>query len=87
MAVDRQEVTGGAAPPEEGAERVSAVDAVRKDLGVPVVSIIDLTGLLSYLEAAGGDAAHTEAVRAYRATYGAKRRTGWPPSKEEKMAC
>jgi len=87
VAVDRQEVTGGAAPPEEGAERVSAVDAVRKDLGVPVVSIIDLTGLLSYLEAAGGDSEHTEAVRAYRATYGAKRRTGWPPSKEEKMAC
>ena len=77
VAVDREEVTGGAAPPEPGAPRVSAVAAVQRDLGVPVVPIVTLTDLLAYLDAAkGGDAEtakHADAVRDYRAVYGARR--------------
>ena len=76
VAVDREEVTGGAAPPEPGAPRVSAVAAVQRDLGVPVVPIVTLTDLLAYLDAAkGGDAEtakHADAVRDYRAVYGAR---------------
>ena len=74
VAVDRQEVTGGAAPPPAGEKRVSAVAAVMRDLGVPVVPIVNLTDLLAYLEAGGGGAGaadHAGAVRAYRETYGA----------------
>ena len=72
VAVDRQEVTGGAAPPEPGAKRVSAVEGVRRDLGVPVVPILTLTDLLTYLEGEGGASAeHATAVRAYREMYGA----------------
>ena len=75
VAVDRQEVTGGADAPPPGAPRVSAVDAVRADLGVPVVPIVTLTDLLAYLDAAkGADAEttkHADAVREYRRVYGA----------------
>ena len=75
VAVDRQEVTGGADARPPGAPLVSAVDAVRADLGVPVVPIVTLTDLLAYLDAAkGADAEttkHADAVREYRRVYGA----------------
>ena len=62
--------------PRPGAPRVSAVAAVQRDLGVPVVPIVTLTDLLAYLDAAkGGDAEtakHADAVRDYRAVYGAR---------------
>ncbi|CAH0370280.1 unnamed protein product [Pelagomonas calceolata] len=71
VAVDRQEVTGGSAPPAPGSERVSAVEGVRRELGVPVVPILTLTDLLAYLEAKGGSDEHAANVRKYRETYGA----------------
>ena len=71
VAVDRQEVTGGSTPPAPGSERVSAVEGVRRELGVPVVPILTLTDLLAYLEAKGGSDEHAANVRAYRETYGA----------------
>ncbi|KAH8067171.1 orotidine 5'-phosphate decarboxylase [Aureococcus anophagefferens] len=73
VAVDREEVTGGAAPPEPGAR--GSPPPAQRDLGVPVVPIVTLTDLLAYLDAAkGGDAEtakHADAVRDYRAVYGA----------------
>ena len=71
VAVDRQEVTGGSKPPAPGSERVSAVEGVRRELGVPVVPILTLTDLLAYLEAKGGSEEHAANVRKYRETYGA----------------
>ena len=71
VAVDRQEVTGGSKPPAPGSERVSAVEGVRRELGVPVVPILTLTDLLAYLEAKGGSEEHAANVRQYRETYGA----------------
>ena len=73
VALDRQEVAGGPEPP--AGARVSAIQAVQKELGVPVAHIGDLNGLLRFLEGgsgggAGQDAAVLERVRKYRATYG-----------------
>lgn len=71
IAIDRQEKGGNAVEMTE----TSAVQDVEKTFGIPVVSIASLDGLLSFMksgsEAAKAVAAHTDAVAAYRAKYGA----------------
>ena len=71
IAIDRQEKGGNAVEMTE----TSAVQDVEKTFGIPVVSIASLDGLLSFMksgsEAAKTVAAHTDAVAAYRAKYGA----------------
>jgi orotate phosphoribosyltransferase len=63
IALDRQERGGGAR---------SAIDEVREQFGIPVVSIASLTDLISYLDALPGAEAQRlrEALRSYRAQYG-----------------
>ena len=51
--------------------RESAIQQVMKDTGVPVVSIIKLKDLISYLERQQGTTMQQlEAIRAYRKEYG-----------------
>lgn len=66
IALDRQERTGK----DEELTKVSAVQSVQDEFGVPVMSIIDLDGLLNYLHDNGGLSGHIENVRAYREKYG-----------------
>ena len=64
VSLDRQEVRS-----EE--IRESAIQQVMKDTGVPVVSIIKLKDLISYLERQQGTTMQQlEAIRAYRKEYG-----------------
>lgn len=73
VALDRQEVTGGADKPPPDAPRVSAVQAARHDLAIPVFSILTLNDLLTYLADSHNDTlkeAHLAAVQAYRQDYG-----------------
>ena len=50
---------------------VSAVQAVARDLNIPVVSIVGLKQLFGFLSSSGEfDASILEAVKAYRAQYG-----------------
>mmetsp|Transcript_33172 Transcript_33172/g.72335 ORF Transcript_33172/g.72335 Transcript_33172/m.72335 type:complete len:520 (-) Transcript_33172:332-1891(-) len=67
VALDRQERTGGA-----DELPLSAVQAVQKEFGVPVLSIVGLDALLAYLEAKGGAdlVKYAGAVRSYRERYG-----------------
>jgi orotate phosphoribosyltransferase len=60
IALDRQ---------ERGQGQLSAVQEVEQTLGLPVVAILRLGGLVTYLEQAG-DAAQLAAVRRYRSEYG-----------------
>lgn len=62
VAVDRQ---------ERGTGELSAVDEVRRDLGVPVEAIVSFDHVIEYLEESGQHAEHLDAARAYRDTYGA----------------
>jgi len=54
---------------ERGQGERSAVQEVRENYGLPVVSVLRLRDLLAHLEASG-DAANLDAVRAYRDRYG-----------------
>ncbi len=62
VAVDRQ---------ERGTGTLSAVDEVRRDLGVPVEAIVTFDHVIEYLEGSGRHAEHLEAARAYRDQHGA----------------
>lgn len=62
VAVDRQ---------ERGTGELSAVDEVRRDLGVPVEAIVTFDHVIEYLEESGRHGEHLEAARAYRDQYGA----------------
>ena len=62
VAVDRQ---------ERGTGDLSAVDEVRRDLGVPVEAIVTFDHVIEYLEETGRHAEHLDAARAYRDQYGA----------------
>lgn len=62
VAVDRQ---------ERGTGELSAVDEVRRDLGVPVEAIVTFDHVIEYLEESGRHAEHLQAARAYRDQYGA----------------
>lgn len=62
VAVDRQ---------ERGTGELSAVDEVRRDLGVPVEAIVTFDHVIEYLQESGRHDEHLEAARAYRDQYGA----------------
>jgi orotate phosphoribosyltransferase len=69
IALDRMERSGKDGELSEG----SAVQAVAKEFGIPVVSIANLEDLFTYLsgETAGAELGqHKDAVAAYRARYG-----------------
>ncbi|MCG9544391.1 orotate phosphoribosyltransferase [Vibrio sp. Isolate33] len=61
VAIDRQ---------EKGKGELSAIQEVERDFGCAIISIVSLTDLVSFLEEKGADAAHLDAVKAYRAQYG-----------------
>jgi orotate phosphoribosyltransferase len=61
IALDRQ---------ERGQDERSAIQQVEQELNIPVMSIITLADLLSYLENSEELAEHLPAVQAYRAEYG-----------------
>jgi len=63
IALDRQ---------ERGLGETSAVQEVQRNFGIPVVSIANLDALVGYLEDQGDREAELNAVRAYRAQYGAR---------------
>jgi orotate phosphoribosyltransferase len=69
IALDRMERSGKDGALSEG----SAVQAVAREFGIPVISIANLDDLFTYLNEHSGDPAlaqHTDAVAAYRARYG-----------------
>ncbi len=61
IALDRQ---------ERGQDERSAIQQVEQELNIPVMSIITLADLLTYLENSTELAEHLPAVQAYRAEYG-----------------
>lgn len=61
VAVDRQ---------ERGAGDCSAIQAVERDFGIRVASIITLDQIIEYLRQGGQHGEHLAAVSAYRETYG-----------------
>lgn len=61
IALDRQ---------ERGAGELSAIQEVKKDFGIPVVSIITLDQVLAYLQSRPGFDEHAQKVAAYREEYG-----------------
>lgn len=65
IALDRQEIGSG---------EKTAVDEVEATLGVPVVSIVNLEILETYLRSHGEDKTHLAAIAAYREKYGVKNR-------------
>lgn len=54
---------------EKGKGKLSAIQELEQETGVPVVSIIDLAHVLQYLEQQG-DSTNLEKVSAYRSQYG-----------------
>ena len=65
ISLDRQEVTG-----REGYNGMSAIQSVEKQFGIPVVSIVKLQNVITYLGGIKGEEATLDAVRKYRDTYG-----------------
>jgi orotate phosphoribosyltransferase len=55
---------------EKGQGELSAIQEVEQAFGIPVVSIINLNHIISYLENQSGDAGMIEKIKAYRAAYG-----------------
>jgi len=55
---------------ERGQGELSAIQEVEQEYGIPVVSIINLDHIISYLEAESGQAEQVEKIRAYRDQYG-----------------
>lgn len=55
---------------ERGQDNHSAIDEIREQYGVPVVSIITLDDIIGYLEQAGEQGTIVDEVKAYRARYG-----------------
>lgn len=63
IALDRQ---------ERGQGELSAIQEVERDFGIPVISIVSLSQVLSFLEEDAELRHHLPAVEAYRAQYGIK---------------
>ena len=61
IALDRQ---------EKGKGELSAIQEVQRDYNAPVIAIITLGDLISYLETQSEMATHLEKVKEYRASYG-----------------
>jgi len=59
VALDRQ---------EKGKGELSAIQEVERDFGIPVISIVKLEQVITYLEETGSE--HLDAIRTYRAQYG-----------------
>lgn len=55
---------------ERGTGNLSAIQEVEQNFGVPVVSIICLNDIISYLENQSGQEGMVEEIKSYRATYG-----------------
>ena len=55
---------------EKGKAELSAITEVEQEFGIPVISIINLGHIISYLEADLGQADMVEKIRQYRTTYG-----------------
>ena len=55
---------------ERGQGELSAIQEVERDYGIPVVSIIKLDDIISYLEEQSGRQDMVERIRAYREQYG-----------------
>jgi orotate phosphoribosyltransferase len=55
---------------ERGAGERSAIQEVEQDYGVPVLSIIDMSHIIEFLEAQGGEEEALAAMRTYREQYG-----------------
>ena len=77
IALDRQESVADASPDVDdkspGNKRISAVQFVTQQLGLPVVAVATLADLLVFLHGQAGEAlsAHAAPVAAYRERYGA----------------
>ena len=57
---------------ERGSGRLSAVQEIERELGLRVISIIDLDDLVEYLENTAEMNDELQRLRAYRESYGAK---------------
>ncbi len=55
---------------EKGRGELSAIQEVEQEFGIPVVSIINLDHIISYLEDQPGQAQMVENIRSYRQQYG-----------------
>lgn len=55
---------------EKGKAELSAITEVEQEFGIPVISIINLGHIISYLEADTSQAMMVEKIRQYRKTYG-----------------
>lgn len=55
---------------EKGKGELSAIQEVEKEYGIPVVSIVKLDDIISFLEEQGGQDEMVSAIRAYREEYG-----------------
>lgn len=68
VAIDRQERGGST----DSASHQSAIQAVERDFGAPVRSIVTLDLVIEFLEATGRFSEHLAAVQSYRARYGVR---------------
>jgi orotate phosphoribosyltransferase len=55
---------------EKGKGELSAIQEVEKEFSMPVISIISLADILTYLQEKGGRETEIAAIRAYQAQYG-----------------
>lgn len=55
---------------ERGSGRESAIQEVEREYGIPVISIVDLNDIITYLEDQPDQADNVEKIRIYRETYG-----------------
>lgn len=56
---------------ERGVGELSAIQEIEREHGIPVLSIIDMSHIIAYLETAGGDnVGALTAMRSYRQRYG-----------------
>ena len=55
---------------ERGKQELSAIQEVERDYKMPVISIIDLSHIVQYLEEEGGYEAQVQAINKYREQYG-----------------
>lgn len=55
---------------EKGQGEVSAIQEVEQAFGIPVISIINLNHIITYLESQAGKEAMVDKIKLYRATYG-----------------
>lgn len=55
---------------EKGQNELSAIQEVEKEYGIPVVSIIGLNDIITYLEKSDEGARYLDAMKSYRSEYG-----------------